>query len=135
MRWYAKEQSLPFDDLAFGGLFYLDGDAGHLAERNQWIRGRKSPQLLFPSGLAFEVWGTNAAIFVNVFGTLDVPLHSDRETVLHQLLLTISNPDYMAYMVFAIATSQIFIRGAKADDQLLVTYHERSHRLENIERL
>ncbi len=135
MRWYAKEQSLPFDDTALEGLFYLDGDAGHLAEENRWIQGRKSPQLLFPSGFAFEVWGTNTQIFVNLFGTLYVPYFADRDTALGQLLISISHSDLIAYMVYGVAADQIFIKGAKADDQLLVTYHERAHRLENIERV
>jgi hypothetical protein len=54
---------------------------------------------------------------------------------LHQLLLTISNPDYIAYVIYAVASNQIFIKGAKADDQVLLTYHDHSHRLENIKRL
>jgi hypothetical protein len=79
MGWVEKDQPTPFDEMPIPGLFLLDGDILFSLTRDAQYRGRKRPQIAFPSGSNRMLWPSQKQEQVAefyLFGEMSLPVRA-----------------------------------------------------------
>lgn len=81
MPWVSKERPTAFEEEPIEGLYFLLGDVLAQAYRQDWLRGKKYPTIVYPSGVTREVEKapeTGRDGSVHLYGHLHLPLEIER---------------------------------------------------------
>lgn len=81
MPWLEKQQSFPYEHSSIDGLFFLDGDLLSQKHNSHWIKGKKYPLLMLPSGEQCQLFESRDPQNpkVHIFGEMDLPLFQTRD--------------------------------------------------------
>lgn len=132
MAWTEKEKPTPFDEHPIPGLYFVDGDLLARATGRDWTRGQKYPLIVFPSGLACDVWEPSdpeAVGIVHIFGELDLPLADTRDRAYEEAF---DIAEQCGYMVRKIGEDRLEVWGNDLGEHVLLTYDNLARRLVNI---
>ena len=132
MGWYEKEQSTPFDELPLPGLWFLDGDTMAQIIGRNWTVDQKYPQVVFPSGEAFDIWETSTPDvwgIVHIYGEMDLPYRDSRDRAYEQASHI---AEQLGYMVQKVGDDGLEAWGHDDDEHFLITYDSEAGQMVDI---
>jgi hypothetical protein len=132
MSWYNKETQTPFEHQPIEGLFFLHGDVVAKAMDRDWTEGMKYPGIIFPSGAVQEIWTAKpevGGILVHLFGEMDLPLYSDRDTAYEHAKDIASQVGYVAHKR---GENEIELVGHDVGEHLKVQFDNEAKRMVDV---